>query len=232
MAVGDFENILPRTPKVREIEDYASAWWDMRTAAQMIHGQVTFDVTPANYFTRRAIWDGAVITYARCFMNGRRDTDILALVAGLDDEMRATHDTILQWRNQHSAHRVDPTLESVGITLLWAGFGTHQPVVRVRIMTHPQPDDATIEGKFEALASTLANQIWEKFIYPLQQELFDELGTAAMLELKGRTQLITEKDWPKDVMSVALDVGSVPPPDHTRPAPTPRKPKRASRKRT
>jgi hypothetical protein len=84
--------------------------------------------------------------------------------------------------------------------------------------------------KFEALASMLANMIWERFSYPLQQELFDELGPETLLTMKRNTRLLAEKKWPKDVMSVVLNVGSEPPNNRTKPSPTPRKPKKAANK--
>ena len=123
MATEEFESRLDDETSVASlvtnIEDYTSAWWDMRTAAQMMFGRRRLGEQPEWGFERRAILDGAVMAYSRCIESGRRRTDIRALVAALDTPMAETARVIDQWRDHHVAHRVNRAWEAVNVTMLW-----------------------------------------------------------------------------------------------------------------
>jgi hypothetical protein len=212
MAIGDLENTLEGR-LATQIGHYSSAWWDMRHAAQIMHTRSELGKDPAHYFARRGLLDGAVITYARCFADGTRtpQAKIRPLLDALTDDELAVHKTALWWRDKHVGHRVDKRLETISAHLLWGNFGVNAPTIRVRLMTRVIPELADFQAGFEALAQRLAERIWEEHLYPLQQELFAELGTDTMLKLKQSAQPYHESPYPIGTIGVATDIGSIPP---------------------
>jgi hypothetical protein len=208
MAVGDFENGLPAR-LTGPIARHTSAWWDMRHAAQMMHSRSELGRDPAHYFARRGLLDGAVITYARCFTTGTRSasTDIRPLLDELDGQGRETHETALWWRDKHAAHRVDASLETVSVRLLWGDWGRHAPTVRARLTTRVIPELPKFETSFEELAHKLSLRIWERYLYPLQQELFATLGTVGLTTLKGEAAPYTEPPYPVGTIGVRSTSG-------------------------
>jgi hypothetical protein len=212
VAIGDLENNLPKA-QTRLVAAYSSAWWDMRHAAQILHARANLGVDPADYFARRGLLDGAVITYARCFVGGRRtpDADLGSLVAALPPDLLEVHEAVMWWRDKHVGHRVDAQLESVGVTLLWGAFGTNAPTLRTRVVTQVRPDDPDFESKFEQMALLLANRIWEEFLHPLQQELLEQLGQEKLMALKSSAMPLREPTLPTASILVSMDIGSSPP---------------------
>jgi hypothetical protein len=185
----------------------------MRHAAQIMHSRSALGKDPDHYFARRGLLDGAVITYARCFADVTRtpQAKIRTLLDGLTSDDPAVHETALWWRIKHVGHRVDTILESISTHLLWANFGANAPTIRVRLTTRVFPELNDFEPGFEALALLLAQRIWEAHPYPLQQELFAELGMEKMLEMKANARLYHEPPYAVGTIGVSTDIGSIPP---------------------
>jgi hypothetical protein len=211
MAVGDFEASLPRK-LTRKLAAYSSSWWDMRHAAQMLYSRSTLGQEPAHYFARRGLLDGAVITYARCFADGRRTphADIRSLLVTLTPKLRDTHETVMWWRNKHVGHRVDQNLEQVDVNLLWGNFKTHASTVQTRVRTRIRPDGDGFEANFEKLAAKLATRIWEKHLYPLQQELFVELGPEGVVRLAAAAIPSSQPETAPGEILVTMNIGAKP----------------------
>lgn len=184
-AIGDFENPLPKK-LTRRLAAFASSWWDMRHAAQIMFSRSELGKNPADYFARRGLLDGAVITYARCFADGTRTkiADIRAVHAGLDEADLKTHETAIWWRNKHVGHRVDATLEQVDVTLLWCNWRQNAPTIRTRVVSTIRPETASFEEAFQGLAEKLASRIWQQFLHPVQQEVLAEIGPARLAQLQ------------------------------------------------
>lgn len=212
MAIGDFENVLPRK-LTRRLAAFSSSWWDMRNATQILYARSELGTAPGDYFARRGLLDGAVITYARCFADGARTkmADIRAVLEGLTESELQTHETVMWWRNKHVGHRVDPELEQVDVTLLWGNWGQNAPTVRCRVVSTIRPEIEGFEDAFEALAKKLADLIWEHFLFPAQQEVLAELGPAELGQLKAKASPFREGGLPVGTIRVAMDIGSAPP---------------------
>lgn len=184
----------------------------MRHAAQILNSRAKLGRDPADYFARRGLLDGAVITYARCFASGRRtpEADIKSLLADLTPELSRTHDAVMWWRDKHVGHRVDQDLEQVDVRLLWGNFGASEPTVRTRVRTRVRPDNEAFEDNFEVLAETLAAGIWDRFLFPLQQQLLTDLGTDELVRLKAGAAPYREPQTSVGEITVAMDIGSRP----------------------
>lgn len=212
MAIGDFENMLPKK-LTRRLAAFSSSWWDMRHAAQIMFSRSELGKDPADYFARRGLLDGAVIAYARCFADGTRTklADIRPVLDGLSEDELKTHETVLWWRNKHVGHRVDPGLEQVDVTLLWGNWRQNAPTIRTRVVSTIRPETEGFENAFQALAERLAHRIWEQFLYPIQQEILAEIGTARLAQLKTKASPFHETPLPVGTIRVAMDIGSAPP---------------------
>jgi hypothetical protein len=212
MAIGDFENLLPKK-LTRRLAAFASSWWDMRHAAQIMFSRSELGKDPADYFARRGLLDGAVITYARCFADGTRTkiADIRPILAGLDEAELKTHETVIWWRNKHVGHRVDPTLEHVDVTLLWGNWRQNAPSIRTRVVSTIRPEAVGFEEAFQALAEKLANRVWEQFLYPVQQEVLAEIGPDRLAQLKATATPFHETPLPIGTIRAAMDIGSAAP---------------------
>lgn len=62
---------------------------------------------PANVFTRRALWDAAVVAYGRYFNTGIRRALLKQFVDTFSPGELARHKATLKWRDKHAGHRVD-----------------------------------------------------------------------------------------------------------------------------
>lgn len=211
VALGDFENVLPKK-LTRRLAAFSSSWWDMRHASQIMYSRAELGTDPSDYFARRGMLDGAVITYARCFADGRRTNlaDIRPVLEGLSEEELKTHETLMWWRNKHVGHRVDPDLEQVEVTLLWGNWGQNAPTIRTRVVSVIRPEAEGFEEAFETLAKKLADRIWEQFLYPIQQEVLAELGSQ-LTQLRTRASPFHETPLPIGTIRVAMDIGSAAP---------------------
>lgn len=91
VAIGDVEAELRDKTARREVSCWASAWWDLRTVAQILLERSQTEVKDANtlFFVRRSMLDGAIVAYARCFTGGaRRDViDLEPLVDQMGDRL-------------------------------------------------------------------------------------------------------------------------------------------------
>jgi hypothetical protein len=216
MAIGDFENRLNDEQSVADLVtklgDYASAWWDMRNAGQMMYDRGRLGADAGWEFGRRAMLDGAVMAYSRCFESGRRRADIRTLVNELDEPLAEMAKVVDKWRDHHVAHRVNRDWEAVEVTLLWGNWKANPPTVRARVFTQTKPRLPDFEKRFEALALHLSNRIWEVYLWPLQQEMLDRLGAErVMLEMKANAVPYDPKLPVLDRFGVTADIGSSPP---------------------
>jgi hypothetical protein len=212
MPVGDTENDLPDTELVRSLGFYASAWWDMRHAAQIIEARTALPEGLAGHFPRRGLIDGAVITYGRCFKPDPRGIDLRPLAETMltADEVEV-HKVVLRWRDKHTGHRVDPKLETISARLLWGDWGRDAATIRVRLVTAYMPDLPDFEQRFENLALRMSILIWEARIYPLQQSILSELGDDKLQAMKLTARPYHEQDWPGPRIGAHINVGSNPP---------------------
>lgn len=68
---------------------------------------------------QKSLWTTALITYARCFANGRRLQLTSDIYNGLDGDPQGCHEYLIGMRNKHVAHSVNPFEEvNVGAVLI------------------------------------------------------------------------------------------------------------------
>jgi len=107
------------TPLVNELKTSMSLGRDIRFALTSIEVLTTMlslpQQTEGAEVAGRALFSSAAVSYARCFASGRRKkipVDILDLLPPI---ALAVHERVVQLRNQHIAHSVDPTVEKTEV---------------------------------------------------------------------------------------------------------------------
>jgi hypothetical protein len=154
-----------------ELSQWASVWCDLQLARMSLHERRGLPEEPGTVFTRRALWEQAVVAYARCFGKGRRRKLQFKDVDKLGASYRRVHDEILYWRGKHVGHRVDLDLEAADSVLI---FDPEQPelrLVRTYVATPMGPYDAATVSGFEDLAAQLGQRLWETRLSPLALKL-------------------------------------------------------------
>jgi hypothetical protein len=98
----DVQVELP-TSEANRLRKWGSLWLDLLRADMVLHERQNLPETAANAFTRRALWESAVITYGRmAFSDKKRKLahDELLRVSG-GEKAVAFHDQLTRWRHDH-----------------------------------------------------------------------------------------------------------------------------------
>ncbi len=155
----------------REFSEWFSIWGDLRHVRQALYDRRQIEDTGVNLFVRRAIWEGAVISYGRCYITGRRRSLLRKYKGGMKPEQRNRHDETLHWRDKHVGHRVDPALE-VAITVAEVDAAGTLLKVSGRITPTISPSQVAAQ-ELEDLAEALSDMVWEKELIPLERKIRD-----------------------------------------------------------
>jgi hypothetical protein len=212
MAIGDIEFPLKRGPK-KAITCWASAWTDLLQVGQMTYlfVQIPRDDWAPNLYQRRALIDDALITYGRLFNSGARKgiVNLRPWIDELGPESVALHEEAMRWRDKHVAHRDDNDLEHMIVTVLWQQFGTAKPALRLRLETSTGPDN-DLATDLQAMVEMLRNWVWERELWPRQQEWFEALGPTALEGMRRQARPHKDTKTVPQAIRITQDLGSLP----------------------
>ncbi|MEU0872926.1 hypothetical protein [Nocardia brasiliensis] len=158
------------------LRKWGSAWLDLTHTDSVLLARRNTPATAPNLFLRRALWESAVVSYGRVGQgNQRRKIDLTALFAASGDPAASDfHDTIMQWRHGHVAHRADAAFETVD-ALLSIDAASEPSALRLVIQPEIGPqDDAELAEKFRAHVYLMRNTIWKSFMEPLAIKLAEQ----------------------------------------------------------
>jgi hypothetical protein len=212
-SIGDYEaEVRDRTAR-RTLAAWASIWFDLRTASLMAHARTEKE---AKYpFERlvelRAMLDGALITYGRCFTDGTRRSiaDVEPLIVELGAEAERTHSEAMRLRHRHLAHRLDPEFESTSVHYLWPKSSKENPTIRIRVTTYSEPGDESFAARLNGLCEDLASLVWRERMWPFKSAHLEELGAEQLLKLRERHAIpYRAQDVPQGMWKAELDLGA------------------------
>jgi hypothetical protein len=213
MPIGDFEAELRNPRAKRDASAWASVWWDLRTAAQILHTRSQLPIGAyESAFTRRAMIDGAIVTYGRAFVGGARHdiADAYALVTEMGERALQVHDEAMRWRHRHVAHRVEADWEHSDVRLLWGAFGELAPTFRIRLVTALGPDN-DFAAELGEHSKALADRVWENRLIPIKDRYFASVDRAQLATIKSHHAApYTPPPQPQGTIGVELDIGSEP----------------------
>lgn len=169
---GKSREVILKSPLALEYAERWSICCDLLSARQALHDRDGIEAKPSNMFGRRAMWDGAVVAYCRCYKTGRHRALLAKMLDGLTPPQRARHNEAMRWRDKHIAHRVDKKLETVMVVAI---VDPADQVVKVegRVTTSMSPAESTI-AEFAEVVDLLKNRVWEEGLVPTKNSLIAE----------------------------------------------------------
>jgi hypothetical protein len=158
---------------VEALRDWSSLWGDLLHADMVLHTRNSLPDDASNLFGRRGLWEAAVLAYARTASTGRRRQRVNEIVDSLGRDARACHDEVMAWRNQHAAHRVEPSRETATVRAI---IDKHEAVVkriliRVAPVVGPEDEARGLATRFASHVKTVRDLVWERRIRPLEEQL-------------------------------------------------------------
>ena len=155
--------------KLNDYAEWASITEDLVQAAVVLRN---VQLVPENgdQHLRRALWEGALVAYFRCFLKGSRSARLGELLSGLTQHQRDTHIKAKDWRNRHAAHRdsahyqegrvrieVDPSGKIISVELnLSVSTSPKDPHWRELADVADALRERVIKGKLEPLLNEVA----------------------------------------------------------------------------
>ncbi len=160
---------------VVKLESWASVWADLVHADMVLHARDQLPEQPENIFSRRALWESAVIAYGRTAKTGRRQVLLSDLLATLGPEAKDCHEKILKWRDKHVAHRQDPSRETVTTRAIFDP--ERRKITEVRIKVSPatgDEDGGELVSSFKEHIKVLRDLVWQRHFTALETRIIDE----------------------------------------------------------
>ena len=168
MPVVDSVNAPLKGVKARRLTDMAGVEHDMRwtagACAQLSRRQTRHNI---DMQALEAIHDAALIRYARCFKQGRRDAFQIptSWIAEMPERLRETHAQALALRDKHIAHSVNDWEVNVPVAQLVTNKDTGETTVRaihvtkLRVLMLGLDDLDTLWHLAKALADCVVAQM-------------------------------------------------------------------------
>lgn len=164
---------------VDELADYASLWADLLHVDMTLNARKDVPADASNLFTRRALWEAAVISYGRTATSGRRRQHLTDLFSALGADAEKCHEDVMAWRNRHVAHRVDRLREAVDIEAILDPADRRLKRLRVRVapMLGPEGEADDLAQRFEGHVKALRDRLWEERLPALEQEVLEDYAS-------------------------------------------------------
>jgi hypothetical protein len=124
----------------RDLADVYGTILDLRFAREVVKRLAAMQNDP-DPVVLRALWNSALIAYARCFSSGKRRSDLRPDIFLPVDGALAVHEYFINMRNKHVAHSVNPFEQlAVDIQLVPEGDGPKEiQGVGISSMVHVGP---------------------------------------------------------------------------------------------
>jgi hypothetical protein len=157
--------------EANRLRKWGSLWFDLLHADMAMYERQNLPNTAANVFTRRALWESAVISYGRMQFSDKKrkltHEDLLRAAGG--EKALAFHERLSQWRHNHIAHRLSPEYETI------AAAETGQPgleTLDLGVSTWIGPsDDSALAEEFREHVKALRDSLWQIYLAPIGEAL-------------------------------------------------------------
>jgi hypothetical protein len=161
---------------VDQLADWASLWADLLHVDMTLHARSDVPADAAHLFTRRALWEAAVISYGRTASTGRRQQRVMDLVSALGVNAEKCHQDVMAWRDRHVAHRVDRLREAVETKAIVDPAGSRLKRLNVRVAPAlgPEEEPGDLVQRFESHVKALRDRLWEERFPSLEQEVLED----------------------------------------------------------
>ncbi|MGB3894828.1 MAG: hypothetical protein WA942_11350 [Mycolicibacter sinensis] len=163
------------TSEANRLRKWGSLWLDLLHAEMVLHERQGLPDTPTNAFTRRALWESAVIAYGRMEFSDKKrklaHDELLKAVGG--ENVLAFHGQLTRWRHDHVAHRLGKDFEATAVVAGYAATGQQNlESVAVVVSTWIGPTDDSDEAcMFRTHVKALRDTLWETYLAPIGEAL-------------------------------------------------------------
>lgn len=164
---------------VDQFADWASLWADLLHVEMTLRARSDVPADAAHLFTRRALWEAAVISYGRTATSGRRKGRVMELVSALGVDAEKCHQDVMAWRDRHVAHRVDSLREMVEIKAILdpAERRIKRLNVRVAPTLGPEEEAGDLVRRFESHVKALRDRLWEERFASLEKKVLEDYAS-------------------------------------------------------
>src|SRR5215212_3841689 len=160
---------------VDQLADWASLWADLLHVDMTLHARSDVPDDAGHVFTRRALWEAAVISYGRTATTGRRQQRVTDLVSALGVDAGRCHEDTMAWRDRHVAHRVDRLREAVETEAILDPAERRLKRLNIRVAPAfgPEEEEGDLVQRFERHVKALRDRVWEECIPALEREVLE-----------------------------------------------------------
>lgn len=160
---------------VDRLADWASLWADLLHVDMTLRARSDVPDGPTQLFSRRALWEAAVISYGRTATTGRRQQRVTELVSALGVDAEKCHRDIMAWRDRHVAHRVDRLREVVETAAIVDPAESRLKRLNVRVAPALGPEEEAddLVQRFKSHVKVLRDHVWEERFPGLEQEVLE-----------------------------------------------------------
>lgn len=159
-------------PDANRLGKWASLWADLIHAGMALLERSQLPMIPSTAFTRRALWESAIISYGRMQTSGKKrrleHEDLLRKARG--ERGIEFHEG---WRHGHVGHRNSEEFEAVRV---FADHLDNAPEtldsIRAEVVTSMGPPiNSVLEKEFSAHVEAVRATLWEQYLAPIGEEL-------------------------------------------------------------
>ncbi len=177
------------TPTARELADLVGIILDLEFVLEGVRRLAVIDKPPQDVLIAQALWNAVLVAYARCFVGGRRQELSTSLFESLKPGAAQAHQHIMDMRDKHVAHSVNPFDQVRVGAVLSPKSGTRHEVKGTAHFRHQLVgwDQKGLET-FEYLASE-AHAFAMRQFKDTETKLFDELCSMPIDDLYRQPDL-------------------------------------------
>lgn len=170
--MSDVGSISLSVDDANVLRKWGSLWADLLHVDMALLQLNSTPTVPANIFTRRALWESAIVSYGRMAMSDRvRGVEYRELLEACGGESAmAVHERAMDWRHGHVAHRRNKEFEAVDVLASFDGEGLASVQLTVTPVVDPKGDGGFVE-EFTGHVERLRNALWERYLAPLAERL-------------------------------------------------------------
>lgn len=196
-------------PQVNGLRDYASVAVDLMHVAQVL--RLRDDMAPGTdavqVFTRRALWESAVVADGRCFSRGGRQVNVRDLVKTLADPLRDCHEQIIDLRNGEIAHSDKARTERVSAHAVLDPQDGGVRGIRLRVFPTMGPIGITHDDDtFVALVAQMRALVEERKMAPLAQQISAGQDRAQLSKLAAPFVSKSARAFSSPAVRVTIDL--------------------------
>ena len=160
--------------EANRLRKWGSLWVDLLHADMALKERQDLPANLTHVFTRRALWESAVISYGRMQFSDRKrkltHEDLIRDAGG--EEALAFHERLTEIRHNHIAHRLSPEYETTAVVAHYSDTGDRPTILELGVSTWiGPPDESDLAEHFRRHISAVRDTLWKTYLAPIGEAL-------------------------------------------------------------